>query len=343
MTKSHSDKISFDVDSQSHGQRLDKVLAQNPELIELGLTRSQIKHLIDKNQVTVNQKIESRAGLILKAGDLVVLERGQPDMSATSEYDFPLSIFYEDDELIVIDKPAGLTVHPGANTAGKTLLNALIHYYQKNGATLPQVFASLANSRGGIVHRLDKDTTGVIVVAKTLKSLQALSKQFSERSTKRLYQALVFSTPRGNRIISEEDQGIIDLPIGRDPLRRVAMSVQGLGQRNAVTEWKVESRFSYATLLELSLKTGRTHQIRVHMNAIGSPVIGDRTYGDFSGLPLSLQKVSQQFGRQALHAKYLGFIHPGTGSYIDFYSKTPQDMLDLIQKFSLKLTRDSKS
>jgi len=332
-------EISFVVDEGSAGQRLDRVLSQFPEALKLGLSRSQIKQLIDKELVKINATVQNKAGTIVNAGDTIECKLADPDLSATAEYNFNLNVLYEDAELIVIDKPAALTVHPGANTAGKTLLNALIYYYQQSKNGLPPVFKSLATSRGGIVHRLDKDTSGILVVAKTLPTLQSLSKQFAERTTKRLYNALVFSTPRGNRIISEQDSGTVDMPIGRDPLRRVAMGIGGLGQRQAETEWKVINRYSYATLLELRLKTGRTHQIRVHMNAIGSPVIGDKTYGDFSGLPLSLQKASEQFGRQALHAKYLGFVHPKTSKEMEFSSEIPKDMQNLIQKFALKLTR----
>ena len=340
MKKKALTEISFTVNEESQGQRLDRVLSLHPDAIELGLSRSQLKQLIDNDLVKINSVIQSKSGVILKAGDLVQCTLATPDFNETSEYNFDLNVCYEDSELIVINKPAGLTVHSGANTEGKTLVNALIYYYQqKSKARLPAVFKSLATSRGGIVHRLDKDTSGLLVVAKTLKSLQSLSKQFAQRTTKRRYQALVFSTPRGNRIISEQDSGIIDLPIGRDPVRRVAMGIGGLGQRQAITEWEVLNRYSYATLLELRLKTGRTHQIRVHLNAIGSPVIGDRTYGDFSGLPLSLQKASDQFGRQALHAKTLGFVHPETLKEMEFTSEIPEDMQVLIEKFSLKLTR----
>lgn len=339
MKKNIVTEISFVISEGVNGLRLDRALSQHPEAVTSGLSRSQVKQLIDNSMVKVNEVVENRASRSLKVGDRIECQLLTTDSNETSEYDFKLSISYEDDDIIVIDKPANLTVHPGANTEGKTLLNALVHYYQSSNTGLPQVFKSIATSRGGIVHRLDKDTSGLLVVAKTLSALQFLARQFAERTSKRLYQALVYSTPRGNRVVSEKDEGQVDLPIGRDPVRRVAMGVGGVGQRNAITDWKVVDRFSYATLLELSLKTGRTHQIRVHMNAIGSPVIGDKTYGDFSGLPQSLQKASEQFGRQALHAKYLGFVHPATGKFMEFFSDIPKDMQELINKFSLKITK----
>lgn len=342
MRKKAKTEISFIVDENADGGRLDRIFSQNSDAIELGLSRSQLKQMIEKGSVTVNTVTQTKSGLLVKVGDIVQCSLAAPDLSETSEYEFELKVCYEDSELIVIDKPAGLTVHSGANTAGKTLVNALIHYYKQNSKNkLPSVFKSLATSRGGVVHRLDKDTSGLLVVAKNLKSLQSLSKQFAQRTAKRRYEALVFSTPRGNRLVSNQDSGQIDLPIGRDPKRRVAMGIGGVGQRQAITEWQVIDRYSYGTLLELRLKTGRTHQIRVHMNAIGSPVIGDKVYGDFSGLPLSLQKASNDFGRQALHAKHLGFIHPKTSEQMDFSSEIPDDMNELIHKFSLKMTKNT--
>lgn len=339
MQNSPKSEFSCSVGELENGERLDRFLSQHPYAALNGFSRSQVKQLINNFMVSVNSQVQSKAGFILKSGDTVVCQLAATATASEPPYDFELDVVFEDDELIVINKPAGLTVHPGANTAGKTLVNALLFYYQKSQSKMPQVCESLITSRGGIVHRLDKDTTGLMVVSKTLLSLQNLAKQFAERTAKRKYLALVFSTPRGKRIITEQDSGEIDLPIGRDPMRRVAMGIGGLGQRHAITTWKVIERFSYGSLLELSLKTGRTHQIRVHVNAVGSPVIGDKTYGDFSGLPLSLQKAAQQFGRQALHAKYLAFTHPSSGKELEFSADIPEDLRELIQKFSLKSTK----
>lgn len=271
----------------------------------------------------------------MKAGDRVVCSLPQKN-DETAAFDFNLDILFEDHEVLVLNKPPSLTVHPGANTGDRTLLNALIYYYKKSAGNLPPVFQSVSKFRGGIVHRLDKDTSGLLVIAKTLPALQTLAKQFADRTVKRTYHALVYSTPRGKRIISQNDSGIVNLPIGRDPKRRVAMGVGGVKERQAQTEWKVVERYPYATLLRLRLRTGRTHQIRVHLNAIGSPVIGDKTYGDFSGLPQDLLRAANHFGRQALHAKTLGFVHPANSKFMEFDSELPADMQKLIKKFSKK-------
>ncbi len=318
--------------SETAGQRLDVFLSAVPELQELGLSRSQIKHLVENELVSIDGKAVSKSGVVLKEGMTIFVQLPAASEEDKSAYDFELDIIYEDKDLIVINKQAGLTVHPGANTSGNTLLNALIAHYQKKNKKLPEVFNS--NGRGGIVHRLDKDTTGLMVCAKNIKTLQSLSKQFADRSIDRLYHALVFSTPKATRPITKSDTGEIDLPIGRDPKRRIAMGVGGHAERQAKTIWQVIERFDYATLVELKLMTGRTHQIRVHMNAIGSPVIGDRTYGEFSGLPLRLQQIAEKFGRQALHARRLGFIHPVTEEQLCFDSELPADFVELIKSFS---------
>jgi 23S rRNA pseudouridine1911/1915/1917 synthase len=324
----------FEFSCDQGGQRLDIFLASLEELILKNISRSQIKQLVTANYILVNGKPALKSGLELRSGDLISLTLPQESNESQQDYDFELKVMYEDSELIVIDKPFGLTVHPGANTRGQTLLNALISYYHKSSAKLPAIFNSAQKDRAGIVHRLDKDTSGLLVCAKTLKSLQSLTKQFADRTIERRYQALVLSNPRSQKPVNVEDQGLVDLPVGRDPKRRVAMGVGGVAQRQAKTLWKVLERFTFATLLECQLMTGRTHQIRVHMNAIGSPVIGDKTYGDFAVLPTRLKRLADSFGRQALHAKTLGFIHPGTNQKISFSSELPQDFQNLILEFS---------
>lgn len=332
MISAVPEEISFLVDQEFSGQRLDRVIAAHPKTRQFGFSRAQIKQLIEASLVSVNTKVLVRGSALVSEGDNIRC-RLPKQANELQGYQFTLKICFEDDSLIVIDKPAALTVHPGANTGHQTLLNALISHYQKGGKKLPPIFDSVSTSRGGIVHRIDKDTSGLLVVAKTLPALQGLAKQFAERSIGRHYHALVFSTPRGRRDISDKDSGSIDLPIGRDPKRRVAMGIGGVGQRQARTHWRVVERFPYGTLLELRLESGRTHQIRVHMNAIGCPVIGDKTYGDFSGLPMPLARANSAFGRQALHARFLEFDHPISGESLPFESQLPEDMAVLIETF----------
>ncbi len=291
-----------------------------------GVTRSQIKRWIGEGRVSVNAKVVTKAGYILEPGDEVEVEIEPTLQEEFPSYDFKLDIRYEDESLVVINKPAGLSMHPGAGHKANTLVNALV-------AHCGIEFAQRFDSRPGIVHRLDKDTSGLIVVAKTQEVLALLSKQFSNRSVNRRYLALVLSGPRKKGEIDLSDQGTIDTLIGRDPNNRFYFRVSEDSGKRAITSYAVIERFAYANLVEVKLSTGRTHQIRVHMQHLGSPVIGDKLYGDFSSLPSELGRISKQFGRQALHAKTLGFIHPRTESALDFESEPPSDMRALIESF----------
>ncbi|RIL07327.1 MAG: RNA pseudouridine synthase, partial [Proteobacteria bacterium] len=230
---------------------------------------------------------------------------------------------------------AGLTVHPGAGNRGSTLVNALAAHFQQRRAEMPETVAKgfPAKERAGLVHRLDRDTTGLMVVAKTVSAHNGLAVQFAKRSAERAYLALVFSTPRARRIINTQDAGSVEGNLARHPQKRKEMSVAREGGRRAVTNWRVLRRMPYGCLVECRLETGRTHQIRVHMNHIGSPVIGDRVYGDFQGLPVELRREQEKFGRQALHSAVLGFIHPDTGKKMRFESNPPADMQRLIEVF----------
>lgn len=309
---------------QNHGPevRVDVFLAQ--ELKES--TRSQVQSLIKSGLVKVNSKTITKPSYLVAPGDSVecVLERKKKEPFLS--YDFPLDIIYEDADLLVINKPAGLTMHPGVGTGSKTLANAV-------SAKLGNGFGEESGSfRPGIVHRLDKDTTGLVVVARTPEIHAALSKQFADRTVGREYQALVFVTPRSSRIVRTQDSGVICSPIARDPRSRTKMAIVENGRR-AVTNWKVLERMSYGALLSVKLETGRTHQIRVHMASIMSPVIGDRTYGDFSALPKQLQDHAKNFGRQALHAGFLAFSHPHRKERLEFSVSPPSDMAELINVF----------
>jgi len=319
--------------------RLDRFLTDKlsavPEL--RGTSRSQVKILIESGAVCVDGAAIRKAGTPLRPGAVVVVALTEQAPSHLAPFETPLQILYEDEAVVVIDKPANLTMHPGAGNRDQTLVNALVAHFQRGvgGQTAPELFRCEGGAgalRPGIVHRLDRDTTGVVVVAKTAAALHHLSRQFAARSVGRGYLALVFSTPRGLRAVNTADTGTIDAPIGRHPTRRTEMAIVPEGRR-AVTHWRVRERFSYGTLVEARLETGRTHQIRVHFNSIGCPVIGDRTYGDFSGLPLALQRSGEKFGRQALHAYRLEFEHPTRGERLTFEGALPHDFLQLVESF----------
>ncbi len=305
--------------------RLDKVIVSLFSG-EVGVSRSQVERWIEEGLVSVNDKVISKPAFKVAAGDKVVVHLVERAPTRLSPLDLPLEILFEDAHLLVINKPAGLSMHPGAGNVTHTLANAVVHHVGKRQLKVGSV------DRPGIVHRLDKDTTGVVVVAKSTPVLNELSKQFAERSVGRSYSALVFSTPRANRPIQIQEEGEVVAPIGRHPTNRKLMAIAEHG-RPATTRWRVVERFQYGTFLECNLKTGRTHQIRVHMNSIGCPVIGDPQYGDFSNLPRELRDASTEFGRQALHAATLSFTHPMTGERMSFTAKLPADFESLLGLF----------
>lgn len=306
-------------------ERLDKILAQSAELATY--TRSQIKNFIEAGKVAVDGKVILKAGSLVKRGEISII-LDPPEGTEVVPFEKGLTVLYEDGEVIVVDKPSGLTVHPGAGNKHETLVNALAHHY---GFHKPEVFSS--GARAGIVHRLDKDTSGVLVVAKTRESHTELVRQFSKRETKREYIALALSTPRRMREIDHELSGTITTQMGRHPVKRKLMTVLESGGRKAITHWQVLERFAYANLLSVRLETGRTHQIRVHLSHLGSPIIGDQTYGNFQALPLALKRAADDFGRQALHAASLQFTHPKTGERLLFHSPVPEDLRRLIAVF----------
>lgn len=321
-------------------ERLDLLLTtQVPALPEYeGLSRSQLKRWIEHGQVRIDGEVNTKAGTLVRAGSTVTVQVLDPAASALSPYEYPLSILFEDEHLLVIDKPAGLSMHPGAGNTTRTLVNALISHFSSE-SSLPETLRQDATIQGakiqrpGIVHRLDKDTTGVVVVAKTVAAHAALSAQFAARSVDRRYFALAFITPRGKRPLNVQEQGMIDAPLSRHPSKRTQMSISKKSGKRAVTYWRVKERLGYGALVELKLETGRTHQIRIHLASIGCPVIGDMTYGDFSGLPQSLKRLHEQMRRQALHAATLRFDHPVTRERLSFTSALPDDMAALIQAF----------
>ncbi|MCB0334276.1 MAG: RluA family pseudouridine synthase [Bdellovibrionales bacterium] len=315
-------------------ERLDEFLLR--ELQSLSsyerLTRSQLKRWIASGSVEVNDAVETKSGARLKPGyDVVFLGANESDY-LFEPCSLPLSLCHEDEDLLVINKPAGLVVHPGAGNKTGTLIQAVAGYLEESSGTfLGKHFEG--SFRPGVVHRLDADTTGLLVVAKNAPTHQALAKQFAERTIDREYVALALSTPRRKRAIDQNESGVIDASVGRAPHQRVKMAVVADGGKRAVTHWSVTERFPWATLLKLKLETGRTHQIRVHMDYIGSPLIGDPTYGDFSALPKALKEKGDLFGRQALHAAVLGFTHPASGERLRFEEGPPDDFLELIDSF----------
>jgi len=260
-------------------------------------------------KVRVNGRPLRRPSYQVGGGEELSLEIPPPEVSELKAQKIPLNILHEDAFLIVLDKPAGLVVHPGAGHSEGTLVNALLAHGPKlsrmGGAVKP-----------GLVHRLDKDTSGLMVVAKDDATHWNLSKQFAGRSVLRVYQAVV----RGRM---ERSEGTIDAPIGRHPVHRKKMAVRHDSERDAVTKYKVLKRFKEATLVELYPQTGRTHQLRVHLASIGHPILGDVQYG-----------VSGGFSRQALHAHRLGFIHPGIEQRVEFSSPLPIDLQRQISRLA---------
>ena len=314
--------------------RLDKMILQLTTDGPLrGFSRSQIQMMIDAGAVTVNGKVEKRPGAPIKAGQTIVITPPAPEPTHLTAYEFPLPIVFEDQSLIVLNKPPGISMHPGAGDTSRTILNALVAHLGASAELFQDAPRDrFGNTRPGIVHRLDKDTTGLVVIAKNVVTHHALTKQFSGRTVGRAYTALSLSSPRGSRVTDLGSEGEINAALGRDTKDRKKMAVTSDG-KPATTGWKVIERLPYANLLELRLKTGRTHQIRVHLASVGAPVIGDLTYGDTSLLPPKLKQAAAIYGRQALHAHELAFDHPVSGERLSFSAPIPADLETLISTF----------
>ena len=284
-----------------------------------GLTRSMARRLIEAGLVTVDGTKE-KPSLKLLGGEKVVVTIPPPVPAEPAAETIPLEILYEDSDLVVVNKPAGMVVHPGAGNASGTLVNALLgHCHDLSGIG--------GELRPGIVHRIDKDTTGLLVVAKNDPAHRSLSHQFKEHTIKRVYLALVFGSPKA-------DKGRIESAIGRHPVDRKRMSGAARRGKKAVTHWQAVSRYQGLTLMRLKLETGRTHQIRVHLCEAGHPLAGDMVYGGSGRLATiqdpQLRDLIKGLGRQALHAKTLGFIHPSSDEYLEFDTELPTDMARII-------------
>ncbi|ORJ60248.1 RluA family pseudouridine synthase [Geothermobacter hydrogeniphilus] len=308
-----TDLIRLDVAPGQGPQRLDRFLAEALE----DYSRAQLKKLIDDGRVRLDG-IPVKAGTRLKGGETILLAPFKPEPINAIPQDIPLNILYEDSDLIVIDKPAGMVVHPAPGHPDGTLVNALLYHCRD----LAGIGGEL---RPGIVHRLDKDTSGVLVATKNDLAHQSLAEQFKEHSIRRRYLALVHGQV-------QQARGVVDKAIGRHPTERKKMSSRSRQGRRAVTRWEVLRRFDLDRLswLELALETGRTHQIRVHMSELNLPLVGDPVYGQQrranAVADLELRKRLQRLQRQALHARLLGFRHPTSGEYQEFRSPLPEDL-----------------
>jgi 23S rRNA pseudouridine1911/1915/1917 synthase len=308
------EELHLRVDASMRGQRIDRLLAERfPHL-----TRSRFQRLLRDGCVTARGRPVRSAYRVLQDDDLCVRVPA-PEPSDLVPEDIPLRIVYEDDALLVVDKPAGLVVHPAAGNMRGTLVHALLFHAQALPAT--------GALRPGIVHRLDKDTSGLLVVAKTEAAHAALSAALRARAVRREYAAVVWG-----RVA--EDRGRIDAPIGRSTADRKRMAVRARGGKPAVTEYRVRERLAAWTRLDLRLQSGRTHQIRVHLASLGHPVFGDATYGGRTSrltqlaAPLRVQarRALERLPRQALHATRLQFVHPATGEELQFESPLPEDV-----------------
>ncbi|MCP4923939.1 MAG: RluA family pseudouridine synthase [bacterium] len=312
----HTFLVELNEEEQVSPSRLDSYLAQACE----DLSRSRLKRLIEQGNVSVQEQVVCSPKHRLKPGDSICLTIPpvQPTHLAAQALD--LDILFEDDYVVVINKPVGMVVHPGAGNPDHTLVNALL-------AHCGDSFLNIGGQeRPGLVHRLDKDTSGLLVAAKTEKAYQGLVEQFSDRSIKRVYQALVWG-------VVSPLQGTIDQPIARHPRQRQKMAVLHNG-RPSITHYQVLEVFPpYLSLIECQLETGRTHQIRVHMTSIHHPLFADSTYGrPPKGLFINdLKEASEKFKRQALHAKSLSFIHPISKERINFDSNLPEDFNELLE------------
>jgi 23S rRNA pseudouridine1911/1915/1917 synthase len=314
----------FEASKGQSALRVDKFLMN---MIE-NTTRNKIQQAAENGSILVND-VAVKSNYKVKAGDVVRLVLAHPtyEQLLTPE-NIPLDIVYEDDQLLVINKPAGMVVHPGHGNYSGTLVNALAYHFKN----LPMN----SSERPGLVHRIDKDTTGLLVVAKTEHAMAYLTKQFAEKTSEREYIALVW----GN---IEEDEGTVEGNIGRHDTNRMRMAVHESDEKGkpAVTHYKVLERFGYVTLISCQLETGRTHQIRVHMKHIGHTLFNDERYGGDSILKGTTFTKYKQFvdncfkvlPRQALHAKTLGFEHPITKEFLRFDTPIPQDLQECIEKW----------
>lgn len=302
--------LKFLISEENKSTRVDLVLSlQLPEI-----SRSFIQKLLEKGAVKINEHICTSKKYKVNSGDLVEVTLPDPEPLDIKAEDIPLDIVYEDEDLLVVNKPRGMVVHPAAGNESQTLVNAVLFHCGERLSSINGVI------RPGIVHRIDKDTSGLLVVAKNNMAHESLSMQLAEHSITRKYEALVFDNLK-------EDSGSVIAPIGRDPYNRLRQAVTDQNSKHAITHWHVLERFGRYTLIEAKLETGRTHQIRVHMAYIKHPLVGDMVYGP--------KKQPFNVDGQLLHAKVLGFIHPRTGQYMEFESPKPEVFEDILNKIRI--------
>ena len=312
-------KEEINITEETKGTRLDLVLSAGLE----DYSRSFIQKLFEKGGISVNGVICTSKKYKCSAGDRVEITIPEPEKLEAEAEDIPINVVYEDENLIVVDKPAGMVVHPAPGNYSGTLVNALLYHCGDQLSSINGVI------RPGIVHRIDKDTSGLLMAAKNDRAHLGLARQLEEHSINRRYRAIVYNNIK-------EDEGTVDEPIGRDPRNRLRNAVIKDGMpgfesaRNAVTHYKVLERFGKFTLVEAKLETGRTHQIRVHMAYIKHPLLGDELYGP--------AKNKEGAKRQMLHAGVLGFVHPVKGEYMEFESPLPEDFQKVLSKLRQSLS-----
>lgn len=305
MEKNHN-TFEFIVEEERKGTRLDVVLS----LVIEEASRSHLQKLIDIGRVEVNGAIASSKKYKVKTGDAIKITIPEPVHLNVNPEDIPIEIIYEDEDVLVVNKPKGMVVHPAAGNYTGTLVNAIL-YHCRSLSSINGVI------RPGIVHRIDKDTSGLLMIAKNDTAHRSLAEQLAAHSITRAYRAIVYHN-------FQQDEGTVNAPVGRDPKNRMKMAVTQLNSKEAVTHYKVLQRFGSFTYIEARLETGRTHQIRVHMAHINHPLLGDAVYGP--------KKMILGVETQMLHAKLLGFHHPKTGKYMEFDSPLPQEFINVIKK-----------
>ena len=300
-------KHNFIINEEMKSTRIDLVLSLQLQEV----SRSFVQKLLEKGAVTVNGKVCDSKKYKVNQGDEIEITIPEPEELKVEAENIPLDIVYEDDDLLVVNKPRGMVVHPAVGNENGTLVNAVMYHCGDRLSSINGVI------RPGIVHRIDKDTSGLLVIAKNDVAHESLSKQLAEHTITRRYEALVFNN-------FNEDSGTVDEPIGRDPNNRLRQAVTRQNSKYAITHWKVLERFGRYTHIEAKLETGRTHQIRVHMAYIKHPLVGDFVYGP-KKQPFAVEG-------QLLHAKILGFIHPKTGEYMEFERPRPEIFDETLKK-----------